>query len=176
MLGLPLLVWRAPIVTIADLDIHFEIHFICLRQLSNLYADSLIPMLQSHSQGRWHRGCWRSFWSLFLPQFLWSHLTGWMHLSRAGSHTYPWKNYASTHFSLEDRGVSNLSMKWMWSGCVNWLLQIVIWGEPCSKCELNNKLYKFKMKNIKPNLIQNFKFRILPAPTTGLHFSLRGQI
>ena len=171
MLGLPLLVWRAPIVTIADL----EIHFICLRQLSNLYADSLIPMLQSHSQGRWHRGCWRSFWSLFLPQFWWSHLTGWMHLSRAGSHTYPWKYYFNPFFEEWFQLVHEVDVVRMCQLVApdchlrRALLQM-------NHITIKKFLYKFKMKNIKTNLNQNSKLKILPAPTIGLHFSLRGQI
>ena len=86
-----------------------EIHFICFSQL---YADSLIPMLQSHSPGRWHRGCWRSFWSLFQPRFWLSDLTGWMHQSTAGSHTCPWK-YSFTYFFFGRVVVPTCP----WSGC-----------------------------------------------------------
>ena len=49
MLCLPLLVWRAPIVTIAHLEIWLEIHL--------FFVSFQIPRRQSHSQGRWRRGC-----------------------------------------------------------------------------------------------------------------------
>ena len=96
----------------------------------SIFLTPIIPMRQSRSRGRWRHGCWRSFWSLSPPPFWSSGPMGWMRLSTAESHTYPWK-YILGFFG--GSCFSYLSMKWMWSGCVSWLLQIVIWGEVCSK-------------------------------------------
>ena len=126
MLRLPLLVRWTPIVTVANLQLWQLLpswKFVCL--------SAILPMLRSHSQDMWRRGCWRSSWSLSPPPSWWWGRRGWRRLSTAGSCTSPWKDNWQWFWNILK--VSHLSMKWMLSGCVNWLLQIVIFGEFCSK-------------------------------------------